>query len=122
VPPMPMIKVNARSVGKSVVVPLSAEPVAIKIAPIPAAFLMPILSARSPEGMESIAVIITGMVKNRLVWVWVRFNSSLMMCSMGGIQNIGINTANVSRKALPSIARGMEELFSSCIPVSQVVN
>ena len=49
------MKVNARRVEKSVAMPLSIAPNAIKMAPIPAAFLIPILSATIPLGIAYLA-------------------------------------------------------------------
>jgi hypothetical protein len=42
----------------------------------------------------------------RLVWVWVRSSSSLMMCCMGGTQNMGDQMAKPSRLAMLKIALG----------------
>ena len=45
------MKVNAKRVEALVAVPLSMAPTAIMMAPMPAAFLTPILSAMKPAGI-----------------------------------------------------------------------
>jgi len=54
------MKVNARRVEASAAVPLNMVPTATMIAPMPAAFLTPILSAMIPPGIANTASIRIG--------------------------------------------------------------
>ena len=63
--PTPKRDVNANRVSNPVEVPRIRLPIMIKMAPIPAAFRMPILSASKPLGMAIIANTIIGREKSK---------------------------------------------------------
>jgi len=103
--PTPYRHVKEISVSKLVEVPLRRLPIIITMAAIPAAFRTPIRSASIPPVMASNASVINGVEKSRLTWALLKANSSLIICAIGGIHNIGVNIEKPISQAHPSMTQ-----------------